>query len=66
VPYLGGAKNKTIAMITQHILGILANQIEIKHFFDVFVILIAFQRYHFQIDNMDKLIFFNKIWPFNP
>jgi hypothetical protein len=52
-------------MITQHILGILANQIEIKHFFDVFVILIAFQRCHFQIDNMEKLIFFNKIWPFN-
>jgi hypothetical protein len=44
VPYLGGAKNKTIAMTTQHILGILANQIEIKHFF---VILIAFQRCHF-------------------
>lgn len=65
-PYLGGAKNKTIAMITQHILGILANQIKIKHFFDVFFILIAFQRCHFQIDNMDKLIFFNKIWPLNP
>jgi hypothetical protein len=44
-----------IALVTQHIFGILANQINIKHIFYVVGIFITLQ-----IDNMDKFIFLHK------
>jgi len=59
-------KFPTLAVLTRHILGILASQIETKHIFSISDILIALCRCHLRTKNMDKLIFVHKNWSFNP
>jgi hypothetical protein len=55
----------TIVTITQHILGIPTNQIETKHIFSIATILTTCCKCHLQIDNMDKLVFVNRNWPYD-
>jgi uncharacterized membrane protein len=49
-----------IAILVQHIIGILASQIKIECILFIVGILIALHRCHVQTNNMDKLIFVNK------
>ncbi len=48
-------KFPTIVVVAQHILGILAYQIKIECIFFIVGILISFQQFHLQINNMDKV-----------
>jgi hypothetical protein len=54
-----------VAFVRQ-ILGILASQIEIERIFSIAKALTTFKRCQLQTDNMDKLIFIHKNWPFDP
>jgi hypothetical protein len=54
-----------VAFVRQ-ILGILASQIEIERIFSIARALTTFKRCQLQTDNMDKLIFVHKNWPFDP
>ncbi len=55
----------TIVTITQHILEIPTNQIETKQLFSIAIILTTCCKCHLQIDNMDKLVFVNRNWPYD-
>jgi hypothetical protein len=46
-------------------LGISASQIETKRIFSIARVLTRLRRSQLQTDNMDKLIFFHKNWPFD-
>ncbi len=59
-------KFSIIAILVQHIIGILVSWIKIKFILLIVGILIALHRCHVEINNMDKLIFVNKNWLFNP
>jgi hypothetical protein len=42
---------------------IVGSQIEIEQIFSLTRILTSLKRYRLQLENLDKLIFFNKNWP---
>jgi hypothetical protein len=55
-----------IAILVQYIISILVSRIKIECILFIVGILIALHRCHVQMNNMDKLIFVNKNWLFNP
>jgi hypothetical protein len=50
----------------RQILRIIQFQIETKRIFSLVGIFISLRRCHFQLENLDKLIFVNQNWPHNP
>jgi hypothetical protein len=54
-----------VVALARQILGIPASQIETKKIFSIAGILTTLKRCQLQIDNLDKLIFVHKNWPFD-
>ncbi len=54
-----------VALVKQ-ILGIPITQIEIERIFSIVGVLRALKRCRLQTNNLDKLIFIHKNWPFDP
>jgi hypothetical protein len=56
----------TVDFYAKQILGLLKSQIEIKKIiFSLIGILVNFRRHHLQLENLAKLIFLNKNWPYD-
>jgi hypothetical protein len=54
-----------VAALAKQILGIPASQIETERIVSISGLLITLKRCQLQIDNLDKLIFAHKNWPFD-
>ncbi len=54
-----------MAALAKQILGILASQIETKIIFSIVGVLTTLKRCRLQTNNLDKLIFVHKNWPFD-
>jgi len=55
-----------VGFCTKQILRIVRSQIETKRIFSLARILTSLKRCCLQLENLDKLIFVNKIWPNDP
>ncbi len=61
-----GSMFPIITFCVGQILGMVGSQIEIEIIFSLPRILTSLRTCHLQLENFDKLIFVNKIWPTDP
>jgi hypothetical protein len=64
--YIEEQKFPIVVALVRQILGIPNNQIEFEFIFSIVGILRAFKRCRLQTNNLDKLIFVHKNWPYDP